>query len=107
MRRLILISFIKLKIRTIPSLIIFLDGVAQEKILGFEGLSDGLPEGKEDEWPTIKLARLLGQKGAIDKSKIVDEEEKEREIQMKMDNLRNAFISSHIDDDDELFNDDD
>ena len=89
-------------------MIIFQDGVAREKILGFEGLADGLPAGKEDEWPTIRLARLLGMKDAIDRSKIVDDEEKERELQSKIDSLRNAFISSSVvDDDDELFADDD
>ena len=57
----------KLSIRTIPTTIIFFDGVAVDKIIGFEGLADKMPEGKEDEWPTIVLARLLGSKKAINK----------------------------------------
>ena len=31
-----------------------------QSIITTSGLTDGLADGKEDEWPTIKLARLLG-----------------------------------------------
>ena len=55
-------------IRTMPTLVIFYDGVAVDKIIGFEGLADKMPEGREDEWPTIILARLLGEKDAITES---------------------------------------
>jgi hypothetical protein len=33
-----------------------------------------MPEGKEDEWPTITLARLMAKCLIIDTEKIVDEE---------------------------------
>jgi hypothetical protein len=32
-----------------PTVVIFRDGVAIDKIIGFDGLADGMPEGKEDE----------------------------------------------------------
>jgi hypothetical protein len=97
----------KLLIRTIPTVIIFFDGVAAEKIIGFEGLADGMPEGKEDEWPTIKLARLLGAKKAINKSAIVDDEEVELKAKQTLEQLRrNQFVgmqASCLDDDEDDF----
>jgi hypothetical protein len=92
----------KLKIRTIPSLIIFNDGVAVEKILGFQGLADGQPEGKEDEWPTIRLARLLGSKGAIDKKAIVDDDEVEVAQKHTLESMRAAMMSAALEDDDDF-----
>lgn len=67
-----------------------------DKIIGFEGLSDGLPEGKEDEWPTIKLAQLLASKSAINKQLIVDEEEEEKKTVFQLDSLRKAMISDSL-----------
>lgn len=96
----------KLKIRTIPSVIIFFDGVAKEKIIGFEGLADLMPEGREDEWSTIALARLLGSKMAIDNEVIVDDEGIEEAKLAKLAEMRrNALTniySSDLCDDDEL-----
>jgi len=97
--------FLQLRIRTIPSLIIFQDGVAVEKLLGFEGLSDTMPEGKEDEWATATLAKLLAQKNAINKALVVDEEEVEKQSAIQMENLRKAMIADsllNLDDDDDL-----
>lgn len=88
-------------VRTIPTVTIFTDGVARDKILGFEGLADSQPEGKEDEWPTVRLARLLAAKGAINKSVIVDDDEAEANARAKMEDLRkHAFVNTTIDDDD-------
>ncbi len=53
---------------------IFNDGIAQDKIVGFEGVGDSQPEGKEDEWPTIKLARVLAAKNGIDGNAIIDDD---------------------------------
>ncbi len=88
-------------VRTIPTVTVFFDGVAKDKILGFEGLADSMPAGKEDEWPTIRLARVLGAKGAINKSAIVDDEEVELNLKAKLEDMRkSAFVNSTIDDDD-------
>lgn len=90
----------QLKIRTIPSVIVFHDGIAVEKILGFEGLCEEQPKGKEDEWPTIRLARLLAAKKAINGSLIVDDEEVERTQKQSIESLRRAMLSAQVDDDD-------
>ena len=78
-----------------PTLVIFDDGVAVDKIIGFEGLADKMPEGKEDEWPTIILARLLGQKNGINEESIVDDDGVEAAFKEKMENLRkSAFVGN-------------
>ena len=78
-----------------PTLVIFDDGVAVDKIIGFEGLADKMPEGKEDEWPTIILARLLGQKNGINSDSIVDDDGVEAAFKEKMENLRkSAFVGN-------------
>lgn len=38
----------ELKIRSLPTVVIFNDGIAQDKIVGFEGVEDHQAEGKED-----------------------------------------------------------
>jgi hypothetical protein len=82
-------------IRTMPTLVIFDDGVAIDKIIGFEGLADKMPEGKEDEWPTIVLARLLGEKNAINRESIVDDDGVEMAFKAKMEDLRkSAFVGN-------------
>jgi hypothetical protein len=74
-----------------PTIVFFFDGVAKEKLIGFEGLADDMPEGKEDEWPTIKLARLMASKGIIDNSAIVDDEGIEAAAKARMDELRKYY----------------
>lgn len=49
----------KLKIRTLPTVLVFQNGITQARLVGFEGISDG------NEWPTTLLARWLGETGAI------------------------------------------
>jgi hypothetical protein len=91
-----------------PTLVMFVDGVAVDKILGFEGLADHMPEGKEDEWPTIVLSRLLGSKNMIEKSLIVDEDDAERAMKARMEEMRKSAYSrlvSYADDDDDLLED--
>ncbi|KAJ1410519.1 thioredoxin-like protein [Ochromonadaceae sp. CCMP2298] len=78
----------KLKIRTMPTVLIFKDGVAAEKIRGFEELADTMPEGQEDAWPTVVLARLLALKGGINSSAIVDDDEVEAAIKARLMELR-------------------
>ncbi len=65
-----------------PTVVIFADGVAIDKILGFEGLADSMPPGQEDSWPTIVLARLLAAKGGINSKVIVDDDEVEANMQV-------------------------
>ena len=90
-------------VRTIPTVTVFTDGVAKDKILGFEGLADDQPEGQEDAWPTIRLARLLAAKGAINKSAIVDDDEIEANLKAKMQDMRrHAFVNTNLDEDDDL-----
>ncbi len=89
-----------MKIKTIPTVVLFIDGIAADKILGFEGLSDGMPEGKEDEWSTIRLARVLASKNMLSKDNIVDDEEVEREARMKMENMRKAYVTNSFEDED-------
>ena len=46
----------KLVIRVLPTIISFNDGVAaDERVVGFEDLTDDLSEGKEDEFPTVNV----------------------------------------------------
>lgn len=78
----------KLKIRSMPTVAIFNDGVCVDKIIGFTGLSDQMPEGKEDEWPTIILARLLASKNAIDSSAVVDDDGIEAAMKARMEQMR-------------------
>lgn len=92
----------KLKIKSIPTVVLFIDGIAADKIIGFEGLSDGMPVGKEDEWPTIRLARLLAGKNMLSKDNIVDDDEVERNAKMKMEDMRKAYVQHNFEEDDDL-----
>lgn len=92
----------KLAVRMMPTLIFFVDGVAKEKLIGFEGLSDDLPIYQEDEWKTIKLARLLGKAGMINKENIVDDDEQAAVVQMTMEEMRKASFVGFKDEDFDL-----
>lgn len=89
----------KLRVRTMPTLIFFVDGVATGKLIGFEGLSDNMPEGKEDEWKTVTLARALAAQGMINGSKIVDEDAVEAEVREAMSSMRQRSLYDFDDDD--------
>lgn len=78
----------QLLIRTMPTVVIFKDGVAADKIIGFEGLADKMPEGQEDAWPTIVLARLLAAKGGINSAAVVDDDEVEAQMKAQMEEMR-------------------
>ena len=49
----------KLSIQTLPTIIMFMDGIAVDRIIGFEEL------GNKDEFPTMALSRLLVNSGVI------------------------------------------
>ena len=98
----------KLNVRTIPTVIYFVDGVATGKIIGFDGLSDKMPEGKEDEWPTIYLARLLAANNMINSEAVVDDDGIEAAMKAKLEDMRkNSFVAIqneniNLDDDDDF-----
>lgn len=77
-----------------PTVVIFKDGVAVDKIIGFEGLIDHLPEGKEDEWTTFTLAKLMASKNAINKDKIVDEDGEADALRSKMEAMRKGMLAA-------------
>lgn len=83
----------KLIIRTMPTLVCFINGVAVEKIMGFEGLSDTMPAGKEDQWPTVYLANLLADKNMVDRANVQDEQALLKAQQEKLESMRLAFLS--------------
>lgn len=59
----------KLKIQTLPTLMVFYDGQAKDRLVGFEGLVvDGESTATLNEWPTSSLLKWLGKVGAIDYS---------------------------------------
>lgn len=47
------------QVKILPTVVCFNDGVAVHNIIGFEGLTTGLPDDKLDEWPLSNLAREL------------------------------------------------
>lgn len=49
----------KLQIQVIPTIIIFIDGIAIDRVVGFEDL------GNKDDFPTLALARRLIRSGAL------------------------------------------
>ncbi|CAM9702732.1 unnamed protein product [Chrysoparadoxa australica] len=55
----------KLQIKVLPCLCIFIDGINTEQVLGFEGLNENMPPGKENEWPTANLSRRLALAKAV------------------------------------------
>lgn len=92
----------KLSVRMMPTLIFFVDGVAKDKLIGFEGLSDDLPIYQEDEWKTIKLAKVLGKAGMINKDLIVDDDAQSAQVQMTMEEMRKQSFVGYKDEDFDL-----
>ena len=82
----------KLKIMTMPTVALFIDGICIDKILGFEGLTHDMPAGKEDEWPTIVLARLLAKKNMVYAQNIVDEDGAEAAMKARMESARQTYL---------------
>jgi len=83
----------KLMVRTMPTLVYFVDGVATGKQIGFEGLAEKMPDGKEDEWPTIFLARSLAAASMLNNEAIVDDDDVEAALKAKMNDLRKSFVN--------------
>lgn len=89
----------KLRIRMMPTLVYFENGVATGKQIGFDGLSDMMPEGKEDEWPTVLLARALAAAGMINAEAVVDEDGETEAALSKLEAMRRAAMMSAMDED--------
>lgn len=84
----------KLTIRTMPTLAQFIDGVCRGKLIGFEGLSDNMPEGREDEWKTHMLANILKNNTMIDTIAVYDDEAARANAQQSMEEMRSAYINN-------------
>lgn len=94
----------KLMIRSMPTVCLFFDGVCKDKIIGFDGLIDeDTPENKIDEWPTIRLARLLAAGGSINSEAVVDDDDVEAQARSKMESMRSSYINFAADDDEDDF----
>ena len=65
----------KLQIRVMPTVVIFRDGVAVARLVGFDGLTDGLAPGKENEFRTDALEAWLAQAGCIEYEATATEDE--------------------------------
>lgn len=76
----------KLKIQVLPTLVLFNDGVAEDRIVGFEDL------GGEDEFDTIVLTRRLV------KAKAIDAHNKSEEGRINIKKAKHAEDSSDEDD---------
>jgi hypothetical protein len=101
----------KLIIETLPTVCCFMDGVCRGKIIGYDGLTEGLAEDKLDEWPTIRLARWFADNHVIDGSKVVDDDGIEAAIKARIEaqkksvfsGLRSDAVSTNpLDDDDDF-----
>lgn len=84
----------KLTVTTIPTLAQFIDGVCRGKLVGFEGLADNMPEGREDEWKTSMLAQILARNRMIDSVGVYDNEDAIANAELSMDEMRNNYINN-------------
>jgi len=56
----------KLQVRVMPTVVVFRDGVACARLVGFDGLTEGLMPGHENEFKTEALESWLAQAGCIE-----------------------------------------
>jgi hypothetical protein len=63
-----------------------------------------MPEGREDEWRTVQLARILGMNRMIDVSRIVDDDEEQNRVQETFEERRKAAFVGFNDEDFDLDN---
>ena len=69
----------KLKVQTLPSLIVFRDGKVVDRLTGFEGLA---PDSADpDRWHTGRLRLWLAQTGAV-RYRVPDEEVREEMMRL-------------------------
>jgi hypothetical protein len=98
----------KLLIRILPTVVIFLDGITKEgekggRIVGFQGLSDGMTPGKEDMWPTYRLARKLTEYGVIENDLELEEELRNKTMQSRVQ-IHGSIVASSIVNDEDITN---
>lgn len=58
-----------------------------------------MPEGREDEWPTILLSRKLAEAGMINPEAIVDEDGEAEEALKKLEEMRRVAMLGALDED--------
>jgi thiol-disulfide isomerase/thioredoxin len=75
----------KLAIRTLPTLIVFQDGKAVDRLTGFEGLASAADP---DNFPTSKLQTWLADTGAIEFDMVKDEIAREELLQEQLNGGR-------------------
>ncbi|CAE7855729.1 unnamed protein product, partial [Symbiodinium microadriaticum] len=80
------------------------DGVATGKLIGFEGLADDMPDGMEDEWPTIRLARYLAVSKMINPATVVDDDAERQTAEATLDQMRKQAFVGFTDDDFDINN---
>ena len=56
----------KLQVRVMPTVVVFRDGVASARLVGFDGLTDDLKAGHENEFKTEALEGWLAKAGCIE-----------------------------------------
>jgi len=86
----------KLKVRTLPTLLVFTNGTVVQRKTGFEGLSNN--PAAPDEWDASDLEQWLGSIDAIEYTEPIVKEEEEEEKQTA---IRRGLASYALDDDDE------
>jgi hypothetical protein len=82
--------------------VLFEEGKAIDKIIGFVGLADQMPEGREDEWKTPVLGHLLASKGVL-KKELVQDDEAEKQLKLaQLEDLRKNITRSTLEQWDDL-----
>jgi len=81
----------KLNIKTLPTLMVFREGKAVNRLMGFEGLAPNPNE--PDKWHTKRLERWLARTGAIEYKVTTGDEEGEEEVDDKGRRTNVAFRS--------------
>jgi thiol-disulfide isomerase/thioredoxin len=87
----------KLKVKTLPTVLVLREGNVVNRLLGFEGIAEG------NEWPTSMLQKWLSQAGAIQytpPSRELEDEMKRLGISTRGGTIRRGGVR-HYDDDDE------
>uniref|UniRef100_A0A7S4DD81 Thioredoxin domain-containing protein n=1 Tax=Heterosigma akashiwo TaxID=2829 RepID=A0A7S4DD81_HETAK len=92
----------KLQIPVLPTVVLFVDGVACGRVVGFEGLTDEDAPSR-DEWETYRLAEKLAEGGVIEYRDIdgvtCNEDARAAEAAQAASAVRRGFHTRHADDD--------
>ncbi len=88
----------KLQVKTLPTVVLFKDGIAIDRLIGFEDL------GGVDDFPTAAVEKRIAKSGVIITVDKVSEDEKERAAEEKRkaaSKIREAKIRQFVDHDSE------